>query len=137
MKKLQSNIENYLKGLGFTDPAKMSKFYIEFLKNEGTVDSMGLIDPHEIEHIRMLIEDCMIELREQIEEMAYVRAYDSIERSCARDLSMRLIDYIDIPKYLETTKDELAYIEAADEIIERRSLMIADTSGIRLSTFFK
>ncbi len=54
-KRMMSEIESYLGNIGFTDPARQAKFYYDYVQNEGTVDAMGLIDPHEIQHIRNIV----------------------------------------------------------------------------------
>ena len=54
-KRMMAKIEEYLESIGFTDPPRQAKFYYEYVQNEGTRDAMGLIDPHEIEYIREIV----------------------------------------------------------------------------------
>jgi hypothetical protein len=55
---MEKQIANYLETIGFTNPTEMAKFYMEYLKLPGDTDAMGLIDPHEIQHIRGLMQNC-------------------------------------------------------------------------------
>ena len=52
---MENQIANYLESIGFTDPVKMTNLYIDYLKLPGNTDSLGLIDPHEIAHIRSIM----------------------------------------------------------------------------------
>lgn len=55
MENLEKEVANYLQEIGFTQPEKDALIYIPFCKKKGWKDGLGIIDPHEITHIRKLI----------------------------------------------------------------------------------
>jgi len=55
MTKLEKEVANYLEEIGFLQPKIDASIYISMCKNKGWKDGLGIIDPHEIAHIRKLM----------------------------------------------------------------------------------